>query len=42
MNMEISVPEVIEIFKDIQEQPKKLFERVCLDIREIVGQYLKE
>ena len=40
MNLEISVPEVIETFKEIQEQPEKLFEMIRFDIRETVGHYL--
>jgi len=40
MNVKISVPEVIEIFKEIQEQPERLFEMIHFDIRETVGQYL--
>jgi len=37
MNLEISVPEVVEIFKEIQEQPEKLFEMIRFDIRETVN-----
>jgi putative transposase len=40
MKVEISVPEVVEIFKEIQEQPERLFEMIRFDIRETVGQYL--
>jgi putative transposase len=40
MKVEISVPEVVSIFKEIQEQPEKLFEMVRFDIRETVGEYL--
>jgi putative transposase len=40
MNIKISVPEIIEIFKEIQEQPEKLFEMIRFDIRETAGQYL--
>jgi hypothetical protein len=32
MNVKISVPEVIEIFKEIQEQPERLFEMIRFDI----------
>ena len=43
MKVEVSVPEVVEIFKEIQQQPEKLFEMkhrrmIWLDIRESVGQ----
>ena len=40
MKVEISVPEVVEIFKEIQAQPEKFFEMIRLDIRETVGKYL--
>ncbi len=40
MKLEITVAEVKEIFKEIQEQPEQLFEMVRLDIKETVGQYL--
>jgi len=42
MNVEISVPEVVEIFKEIQEQPKQIFEMIRVEIRENVGQYLSK
>ena len=31
MKLEISVPEVVEIFKEIREQPEKLFEMIRFD-----------
>lgn len=40
MKVEISVPEVVNIFKEIQKQPERLFEMIRLDIRETVGKYL--
>ena len=40
MKVEISVPEVVEICKEIQKQPEKLFEMIRFDIQEAVGQYL--
>ena len=40
MKLEISVPELVETFKEIQKHPEKLFEMMRLDIRETVGQYL--
>jgi len=40
MKLEISVPEVINIFKEIQEKPEKLYEMIRTDIRETIGQYL--
>lgn len=40
MKFEISVPEVIDLFKEIQKQPKELFEMIRVDVKEAVGQYL--
>jgi len=40
MKVEISVPEVVKIFKEIQEQPENLFEMIRVEIRENVGEYL--
>jgi putative transposase len=46
MRVEISVPEVVNIFKEIQEQqeiqeqPEKIFEIIRVEIRENVGEYL--
>jgi len=40
MKLEISVPEVVNIFKEIQEKPEKLYEMIRTDIRETIGQYL--
>ena len=40
MKVEISVPEVVKIFKEIQEQPENLFEMIRVGIRENVGEYL--
>lgn len=42
MKLEVSVPEVVEIFKEIQEQPEKVFEMIRVDMRETVGQYLTQ
>ena len=42
MKMEITVSEVAEIFKEIQERPSRLFEMIRMDIREVVGKYLTE
>jgi putative transposase len=42
MKVEISVPEVVDIFKEIQEQPEKLFDMIRCDIRETVGEYLSK
>jgi putative transposase len=42
MKVEISVPEVVNIFKEIQQEPEKLFEMIRVDIRQSVGKYLSE
>ena len=40
MKLEISVPEAVNIFKEIQEQPDQLYEMIRTNIRETIGQYL--
>jgi putative transposase len=40
MKFEVSVPEAIDLFKEIQKQPKQLFEMIRADVKETVGQYL--
>ena len=40
MKVEISVAEVVNIFKEIQEQPENLFEMIRVEIRDNVGEYL--
>jgi len=42
MKVEISVPEVLNIFNEIQEQPEKIFKMLRVQIRENVGQYLSK
>ncbi|MEJ5375730.1 MAG: transposase [bacterium] len=42
MKMELSVTEVVDVFKEIQRQPRKIFEMIRLDVRELVGRYLSE
>lgn len=42
MKIEISVPEVVNVFKEIQNNPQKIFEMIRLDVREVVGKYLTE
>jgi len=42
MKIEISVPEVVSVFKEIQVRPEKVFEMIRLDVREMVGKYLSE
>ncbi|MBT8352654.1 MAG: IS256 family transposase [Deltaproteobacteria bacterium] len=40
MKIEVSIPEAISLFKEVQKQPKKLFEIIRTDVKETVGQYL--
>jgi len=40
MKLEVGVPELVEVFKEIQKQPEQIFEMIRLDIREIVGDYM--
>jgi len=40
MKVEITVPEVIEIFNEIQKKPEALFEMIRLDLQQTVGEYL--
>jgi len=40
MKLEITVAEIADIFKVIQERPEQLFEMIRLDIRDTVGKYL--
>ena len=42
MKVEISVPEVVSIFKEIQKQPENIFEMIRVEIKESVGQYLSK
>lgn len=42
MRLNISVPEVITIFNEIQKQPEKLFTMIRTEIRNSVGKYLTE
>ena len=40
MKLEVTVSEIADIFKEIQERPGQLFEMIRLDIRDVVGKYL--
>jgi putative transposase len=40
MQLEVTVPEVFEVFKEICVAPGKLFEMMRLDLRELAGDYL--
>ena len=42
MKVKISIPEVVSIFKEIQEQPEKIFEIIRVEIKDNVGQYLSK
>ena len=42
MKVEISVPEVVSIFKELQEKPEEIFEMIRVDIRQSVGEYLSQ
>jgi len=40
MKVEISVPEVVSVFKEIKQQPERIYEMIRTEVREHVGQYL--
>jgi putative transposase len=42
MQVEISVPEVVEIFKEIQTAPESIFEMIRFDVQKEVGHYLSK
>jgi len=42
MNLIVTVPEIVDIIKSIQEKPGGLFEMIRLDVRESVGKYLSQ
>lgn len=42
MNLEMSVPEVVSLIKEIQGQPERLFEMIRVDMRQSVRRYLSE
>lgn len=42
MELQVSVSEVVEVFKAIQAQPDRLFEMMRVEIREKLGEYLSE
>ncbi|MEJ5363545.1 MAG: hypothetical protein WHS86_00455 [Desulfosoma sp.] len=42
MEIKISVPEVVSIFKEIQTAPERIFEIIRADLRQSVGNYLSE
>jgi len=40
VNLEVNVPEVFEVFKEICATPEKLFDMMRLDLKEIAGNHL--
>lgn len=42
MKVDISVPEVVEIFNEIEKCPNRLFDMIRVEIRERVGKYLTQ
>lgn len=40
MKLEISVPKVVDLIKEICEQPEGIFEMIRANVQETVGQYL--
>ncbi|MEA3487599.1 MAG: transposase [Thermodesulfobacteriota bacterium] len=40
MKLEVSVLELVEVFKEIQKQPEQIFEMIRLNVKEIVGDYM--
>ena len=42
MKVEISVSEMVEVFKEIQEHPGKILEMVRADMPKAVGEYLSD
>jgi putative transposase len=40
MELKISVPELVNLFKEIQEKPSRLFEMVSMNVQKEVGNYL--
>jgi putative transposase len=42
MKMEITVPELLELIKEIQQRPEGLFDMIRVNVKEEVGQYLSE
>ena len=42
MKIEISVSEVVQVFKEIREQPEMVLEMIKADMPQAVGRYLNE
>lgn len=42
MKLELTVPEVVDLIKEIQNQSENLFEMIRVNVKESVGRYLSE
>ena len=42
MKLEITVPEVTDLIKEIQQRPEDLFEMIRVSVKENVGYYVSE
>ena len=42
MKVEITIPEVLDLIKEIRQKPESLFEMIRANVRETVGHYLSE
>ena len=42
MKVEVTISEVLKIFKEIQAQPERIFDTIRVDIRESIGEYLSK
>lgn len=42
MKIDISRPEIVSIFEEIQQNPERIFHMIRLDVQEMVGRYLSE
>jgi putative transposase len=42
MKVDMSVPEVVGVCKELQEQPERIFEMIRVEIRGNVGEYLSK
>lgn len=40
MELKFSVPELVNLIKEIQEKPSRIFEMVSMNVQKEVGQYL--
>lgn len=39
MKVEVSVPEVVSIFKEIREQPERIFDMIRVELKETGREY---